>query len=130
MFSFYTLNFANEKPSGEKGRPSGRKATNSNNNFIIMELICRIIEQGALTTRQYTDRQGQPQTFVSMPFVLASGADTFFCEMTGEDATKCGSFDPKYYYKASLSARVTSFQSQQGDTVKKTSLYLNRISVL
>ena len=42
-----------------------------------MELICRIVDQGALTTRQFT-RNGQPQNITTMPFVLASITDTDF----------------------------------------------------
>ncbi len=73
-----------------------------------MELICRIVDQGALTTRQFT-RNGQPQNITTMPFVLASGTDQFYCEMTGEDAISCGPCDKNVYYKVSLSARVNSF---------------------
>jgi hypothetical protein len=95
-----------------------------------MELICRILKQHPLQTRQYTDRNGQPQSFTAMGFNLASGTDTFFAELTGEQATKCGQCDEKCFYKVDLSARAEAWTDQQGNVRNGTRLYINRIAVL
>jgi hypothetical protein len=125
----FVLIFATEKPRGEKGRPSCRKATNQFKKEKDMELICRIVDQGALTTRQFV-RNGQQQSITTMPFVLASGTDQFFCEMTNEEACACGPCDKNYYYKVSLSSRVSSFNTKDGGEGKVTRLYINKLSVL
>lgn len=95
-----------------------------------MEIICRIVEQGALTQRRYTDRQGQEQTFTSMPFVLASGTDTLYAELTGEAAAKQGPASKDYYYKADLQLRADRYTTQQGEERQSTRIYINRIAPL
>ncbi len=95
-----------------------------------MELICRILKQHPLQSRQYTDRQGQPQVFTAMGLNLASGPDTFYAELTGEQATRCGQLNSDYYYKADLSARAETWQDSQGQERNGTRLYVNRITIL
>ena len=95
-----------------------------------MELICRIIKQYPLQQRQYTDKTGQPQTFTSVGFELASGTDTLFAELTGEQAVKCGTHDTAYYYKADLSSRSEAWTDAQGAERHATRMYINKISVL
>jgi hypothetical protein len=65
-----------------------------------------------------------------MGFVLASGADTLFAEMTGEQAVKQGKLDTAYYYKADLSMRSDSYTTERGEQRHGTRIYLNRIAVL
>jgi hypothetical protein len=95
-----------------------------------MEVITRILEQHPLQTREYTDRNGQKQQFTAMGFVLASGADTLFAEMTGEQAVKQGKLDTSYYYKADLSMRSDNYTTERGEQRHGTRIYLNRIAVL
>jgi hypothetical protein len=51
-----------------------------------MEIICRILQQHPLSSTEYTDRQGQQKTFNAIGFELASGADTIYAELTGDQA--------------------------------------------
>ena len=95
-----------------------------------MEIISRIIEQLPLEEREYTDKNGQPQKFHSVGFVLGSGVDTFFAELTGEAALAAGTFDPNCYYKADLSLRVDRWTDQTGKTRFGTRMYINRIGRL
>ena len=95
-----------------------------------MELICRILKQHPLQTRQYTDRNGQPQTFTSVGLNLASGTDTLYAEITGEQAVKCATMSQDYYYKVDLSARAETWTDQQGQERNGTRLYVNRIATL
>ena len=46
-----------------------------------MEKLVMIKEQLALSERNYTDRNGQPQVFASVGFVLTDGIDTFYAEV-------------------------------------------------
>lgn len=95
-----------------------------------MELICRILKQHPLQTRQYNDRNGQPQTFTAVGLNLASGTDTFYAEITGEQAVKCATMSQDHYYKADLSARAETWQDKNGEERNGTRLYVNRISIL
>ena len=98
-----------------------------------MEIICRIIEQHPLQQKQYTDRQGQPQVFIGMGFTLASGSDTLYAELTGEEAMKQAGMPPAskdYYYKLTLSSRIDSWDAQDGTKRHGTRLYINKIAVL
>ena len=45
-----------------------------------MEKLVSIISQGAQSTRQYTDGNGQPMAFHYMDFVLTDGIDTFHAQ--------------------------------------------------
>ena len=49
-----------------------------------MEKLVMIREQLPLQERNYTDRNGQPQVFASVGFVLTDGTDTFYAELTGD----------------------------------------------
>ncbi len=95
-----------------------------------MELICRILKQHPLQTRQYTDRNGQPQSITTMGFSLVSGADTLYAELTDEKAVKCGTCDPTFFYKVDLSMRAEQWNDNQGNTRYSTRLYINRIAML
>ncbi len=95
-----------------------------------MELICRIVKQHPLQTRQYTDRNGMLQTFTSVGLNLASGTDTLFAEITGEDAVRCGQMSDQYFYKVDLSARAEAWTDKDGNQRNGTRLYVNRIAIL
>ena len=95
-----------------------------------MEIICRIIEQGALTVRKYTDKNGQPQQIAFVPFVLAQGTSTIYAELTGEAASKCGPLDPNHYYLCNLSAFADRYTDKNGDDRGTTKMYINKLSIL
>lgn len=96
-----------------------------------MEIICRIVAQGALTEREYTNRQTQQQErFASMPFQLQSGADVIYCEMVQEQARRQPVLPTDAYYKATLQASVRSWADQQGTTHYQTQLKLTSICQL
>ena len=95
-----------------------------------MELIVKIIRQGALQEREYTNKQGVTEKFASMPFVLQHGSDTYYCEMVQEQARKQGKLDPNYYYVATLSSQARAWQDQSGAERYETRITLNRISPL
>ena len=96
-----------------------------------MELTVRIVNQGALEEREYTNQQtGQKEKFATMPFVLQHGSDKIYAEMIQEQARKQGTLDPNYYYVASLSVQARPWTDQQGRQRYETRVVLNKISVL
>ena len=96
-----------------------------------MELTVRIVNQGALEEREYTNQQtGQKEKFAAMPFVLQHGGETIYAEMIQEQARKQAVLDPNYYYVANLSVQARPWTDQQGRQRYETRVVLNRISVL
>ena len=98
-----------------------------------MEIICRIADQGPVQEREYTTQQGMKDSFASMPFILQSGDDSFFCEMVQEQARKQARQEPlsrDYYYKATVAVTARPWQDQQGQTRYENRLTLTRLAVL
>lgn len=95
-----------------------------------MEIICRIIEQGALTVRQYTDRNNNSQQIAFVPFVLAQGTSTIYAELTGEAASKCGPMSQDHYYLCNLSSFADRYTDKNGDNRGTTKFYINKLSIL
>ena len=96
-----------------------------------MELTVRIVNQGALEEREYTNQQtGQKEKFATMPFVLQHGADKIYAEMIQEQARKQGTLDPNYYYVAYLSLQARPWTDQQGKQRYENRIVLNKIAVL
>lgn len=96
-----------------------------------MEIICRIIEQGALQEREYQNRQtGNTERFASMGFVLQSGGDSFYAEMVQEQARKQGPLARDFFYKAQLQAKARPWDDQQGVKHYENSITIIRIALL
>ena len=96
-----------------------------------MELTVRIVNQGALEEREYTNQQtGQKEKFATMPFVLQHGSDKMFAEMIQEQARKQAVLDPNFYYVASLSMQARPWTDQQGKQRYENRIVLNKIAVL
>lgn len=96
-----------------------------------MEIICRIALQGAVQEREYTNQQtGTQEKFATMPFVVQSGGDSYYCEMVQEQARKQAVLDRNYYYKANIQAQARPWKDQQGAEHYENRLVLTKISVL
>jgi len=95
-----------------------------------MELTVRIVNQGALEEREFTNQQtGQKEKFATMPFVLQHGSDKIYAEMIQEQARKQGTLDPNYYYVAYLSLQARPWTDQQGKQRWENRVTLNKIVV-
>ena len=70
-----------------------------------MEIICRILQQHPLSSIEYTDRQGQQKTFHAIGFELASGADTIYAELTGDQALWHTRKSSKIYIRSAIFER-------------------------
>ncbi len=95
-----------------------------------MELICRIIEQGALQEREYTTQQGTREKFASMGFLLQSGSDTLYAELVQEQARKQAALSKDYYYKVQLQTQHRPWNDQQGQLRHENRVTLTKIAVL
>lgn len=51
-----------------------------------MEIIGKVIPQGALIKREYTDRAGQQVIFKSLPVLICHGSESIMAEITGDMA--------------------------------------------
>lgn len=96
-----------------------------------MELTVRIVSQGAIEEREFTNQQtGQKEKFATMPFVLQHGSDKIYAEMIQEQARKQAVLDPNYYYVASLSMQARPWTDQQGKQRYENRIVLNKICIL
>ena len=93
-----------------------------------MEKIIRIISQGALSQRQYTDKGGQPTVFNYMDFILTDGIDTFHAQATGNLAMALQplALDELHHVQCHISHR--SFLRQDGTTGHENQIYIDRIN--
>lgn len=58
-------------------------------------MVAKIIKVFPMTSRQYTDRQGQSQVFKSKGFVLNAGDGNIYAEAIQETADQLNSLDIK-----------------------------------
>lgn len=90
-----------------------------------MEKTLQIVQQGALTERQYTDRNGVPQVFASRGFILTDGIDTFYAEATGDYARSLGQFDTSLLHRTQLQMYFREYKDKDGNT-----RYTNEIRII
>lgn len=96
-----------------------------------MDIICRVIEQGTVQEREFTNQQGQREKFATMPFVLYSGGDTFFAEMVQDQARKQAALSiGNTYYRATLQCTARPWQDQQQQKRWENRLVMTKICEL
>jgi len=97
-----------------------------------MERIVRIVNQGQLVKRRYTDRKtGQERVINCVVLKLSDGIDTFLGEITGERAVNCPKYDPQRLYSVQCTMMVREWNSQQtGDSMQATTIYVDKISLV
>lgn len=83
-----------------------------------MEKLVSVLQQFPLQERQYLDREGQNQVFASRGFVLSTGIDTFYAEMTGDYARSQAAvqFDPAVMHMAQMQTSVREYKDKEGNT--------------
>ena len=96
-----------------------------------METTVRVIQQSALTTRQYQDKKtGEQKVMNSVTLKLTDGIDTFLGEITGERAVNCPRFDLTRLYRVQCSMVVREWNSQQtGEPMQATTIYVDKINL-
>lgn len=97
-----------------------------------MEATVRVLQQSALTSRQYQDRKtGETKVINSITVKLTDGLDTFIGEITGERAVNCPPFDVTRHYRVQCSMVVREWSSQQtGEQMQATTIYVDKISLV
>lgn len=98
-----------------------------------MEFIGRVIKQGSLQSRNWTNNNGEQQLIKSVELVVRSGADEFLCEVTDKQAELIVQtpLNSGVLYKISVNMRVRTWTSQQNGTEQSaTSIRVNKIALL
>ncbi len=86
-----------------------------------------IKEQLALSERNYTDRNGQPQVFASVGFVLTDGIDTFYAELTGDRARACPTLDKTTLHWVQTEMTCRTWNDNAGIMRYATEVRINKI---
>ena len=92
-----------------------------------MEKLVSIISQGARSTRQYTDGNGQPMAFHYMDFVLSDGIDTFYAQATGKLSEALKPLDKNVLHKVQCHIAHRTFERQDGSVGHENQIYIDRI---
>lgn len=83
---------------------------------------------GPCNERQYTDRNGQPQTFAERVVKLNDGINTVNAFLTGDRARRAPNFAVGDYVRVELSAQAREWDTQAGEKRYETVVYLERIA--
>ena len=96
-----------------------------------MESTVRILNQSALSTRKYVDKETREEKVVNaITLTLTDGIDTFLGEITGEKAVKCPRFDLSREYRVQCTMTVRKWNSQQtGELMQATTIYIDKINM-
>lgn len=94
-----------------------------------MEKLVSVLQQFPLQERTYLDREGQPQVFASRAFILSTGIDTLYAEMTGDLARSQASvqFDPAVMHIAQMQASVREFKDKEGNTRNSNEIRITKL---
>lgn len=92
-----------------------------------METFVTIIEQRGLQSRQYQDNQGEPRTFHSRGFVLSTGIDEFYAEMTGDQALQCPEYDKSSLHCFQGNIRQRRFTDKNGTERFENQIYISKL---
>ena len=92
-----------------------------------MEKLVMIREQLPLQERNYTDRNGQPQVFASVGFVLTDGTDTFYAELTGDRARACQTLDKTTFHSVQCEMGCREFTDRDGIVRHSTEIRILKI---
>lgn len=98
-----------------------------------MEFIGRVIKQGSLQSRNWTNNNGEQKIIKSVELVVRSGADEFLAEVNDEQAELVAKtpLNSGVLYKFSVNMRVRTWKSQQtGADQSATSIRVNKIALL
>lgn len=85
---------------------------------------------GDCRERQYTDRNGQPQTFAERCLLLSDGLNTFNAILTGDAARRAPTIQEGTYAAVQLSFRAHSWTSTDGSERYETICYIDRIAAI
>ena len=95
-----------------------------------MEVLAFVTEVGALSERQYTDSQGQPQVFAERYIGLNTGLSTLYAALTGDAARRAPGFEQGNAVRADLSMRARTFDTKDGQRRYQTDVYIDKIAKL
>lgn len=91
-----------------------------------MEKIMTIKQVNPVSERNYTDRNGQQQVFVSRGLILADGIDTAYAELVG-DAARRTDLAPGQTVCVSMSIHVREYEDRNHEKRYANEITVNRI---
>lgn len=83
---------------------------------------------GPCNERQYTDRNGQPQTFAERVVKLTDGLNSVNALLTGDRARRAPNYAVGDYVRVELSAQAREWETQAGEKRYDTIVYVDRIA--
>lgn len=95
-----------------------------------MELLCRVLQQGQIKSREYTDKMtNQPAQFKTLPVWLQCSGSTFWAELVQEQATYYEQYplDPDRLYQVDVTMTGRTYVDAQGQERQQTDIRLNRL---
>lgn len=93
-------------------------------------MYVKIIKVCALTVRNYTDRNGQPQIFKSKGFLLSNGNNMLYAEATSTYAEKleARTFDLTQWHVVDINISVREYTDKDGVSRCSNEITLTRIN--
>lgn len=95
-----------------------------------MQVLARIIKQYPLQKREYTDNRGEKKVFKWMGFLLSTGSDTLYGEVTGEQAENMEALDTQYIYGVDFCCTGRTYTDQSGNQRGSTELNIRKIAAI
>lgn len=93
-----------------------------------MERLVSIQQQFPLQERSYVDRNGQNQVFASRGFVMTTGIETFYAEVTGDYARSLPQqFDQNVMHSLQAQLSVRDFRDKDGNTRYQTEVRIIKL---
>ena len=102
-----------------------------NNPFLLlnpMEKILKVEKVFETTEREFTNRQGKQDLFVSRGIILSDGIDRLYVQQTGNDARKKAPTEGEFY-TVQLRSDCRSWQDANGATHYSNEIYVVTLNV-
>lgn len=95
-----------------------------------MELLSKVLQQGQIKSREYTDKlTNQPAQFKTLPVLLQCGNGTMWAELVQEQATYYEQYpiDKARLYQADVTMTGRVYVDANGQERQQTDIRLNRL---
>lgn len=95
-----------------------------------MEILCKVLQQGQVKTREYVDKvTNQPAQFKTLPVLLQCGNGTMWAELVQEQATYYEQYpiDTGRLWQADVAMTGRTYVDANGQERQQTDIRLNRL---
>ena len=97
-----------------------------------MEMYVKIREVLPIATRNYEDKNGQPQVFKSKGFVLQNGNNAFYCEAKNKyaETLELRQFDLTQWHVADFNISTRKYAGNDGRDRFSNEVELQRLNIV